>query len=145
MLRTRLGQVKTFLATNGLGAYQAPPIALTPCQKRTVGYMDLVIGSGVDGLQEAKRKDFGEAAWRGIFTASSARRAAGRSRTRSCTPTPASNNFTRRHRRRGPYSIHVPPGVVDHRHREGLGGAARAEHHRRRQGVDLRSRRATIR
>ena len=66
MLRTRLGQVKTFLATNGLEAYQAPPIALTACQKRTVDYMDLVIGSGVDGLQEAKRKDFGEAAWREI-------------------------------------------------------------------------------
>ncbi|MFO0740689.1 MAG: CehA/McbA family metallohydrolase [Labilithrix sp.] len=113
MLRTRLGQVKTFLATNGLEAYQAPPIALTPCQKRTVDYMDLVIGSGVDGLQEAKRKDFGEAAWREIHGV--VRETGGGPIANAVVHANAGVKYLSRvvTDGEGRYSIHVPPGAVD--------------------------------
>lgn len=60
--------MKTFLATDGLEAYQAPPIPLGGCEKRTVDYMEpgFIGGPGVDGLLQAKRTDFHEPAWREI-------------------------------------------------------------------------------
>jgi hypothetical protein len=113
MLRTRLGQVKTFLATNGLEAYQAPPIALTPCQKRTVDYMDLVVGSGVDGLQENKRKDFAEAAWREVHGV--VRETGGGPLPGAVVHAVAGPKYLTRVTAdaEGKYSLHVPAGAVD--------------------------------
>ncbi|MBX3226668.1 MAG: carboxypeptidase regulatory-like domain-containing protein [Labilithrix sp.] len=67
LVRPRNGKLQTFLATNGLEAYQAPTIPLQACEKKTVEYADLVIGGpGIDGLLEAKRAAFGEAPWREV-------------------------------------------------------------------------------
>lgn len=114
MLRMRAGQVKPFLATNGLEAYTAPPIALTPCQKKTVDYMDLVVGGpGIDALLQAKRTDFAEPAWReihGVVRENGGGPIAGavvhaNSGVKYFTRTVTDAD--------GKYTLHVPPGAVD--------------------------------
>jgi hypothetical protein len=111
LIQPKLGTMQTFLSTNGLEAYRAPPISLDPCSKRTVDYADVVVGGpGIDGLLEAKRTDFAEPAWHAV-TGTVTETGAGPIAGAEIHATTATGYLTRAvSGANGKYTIHVPTG-----------------------------------
>ena len=53
---------KAIAAPIAIKVYKSPSFALAGCEKKTVDYMDLVVGgAGIDALLETKRAAYGEA------------------------------------------------------------------------------------
>ncbi|MFO0740690.1 MAG: CehA/McbA family metallohydrolase [Labilithrix sp.] len=112
MLRSQLGPFKSFLAVAGLEVYNSPNYALASCEKKTVDYMDLVIGgAGIDGLLETKRAAYAEPAGR-VITGVLREQNGGPLAGAYVHALSAGNYLTRvQTDANGAYTLHVPPGA----------------------------------
>jgi hypothetical protein len=112
LLRSPAGPFSSFLAAAGLEVYNSPSFALNSCEKKTIDYMDLVVGgAGIDGLLETKRRAFGEPAGRvihGVLREENGGVLAG-----AYVHAQSNGNYLTRVQTdaSGAYSLHVPPGI----------------------------------
>ena len=112
MLRSPMGSFSTFLAVAGLEVHNSPGFALNGCEKKTVDYMDLVVGgAGIDGLLETKRAAYGEPAGRvisGVLREQSGGPLAG-----AYIHAQSNGNYLTRVSTdaQGAYTLHVPSGI----------------------------------
>jgi hypothetical protein len=59
--------IRNELEVSGFQLFSVQGLAVQACEKKTVDYLELVTGNpGIDGLLEAKRRAYGEPAWREV-------------------------------------------------------------------------------
>ena len=67
LVRSLAAPLRAEIRVSGFQMFAVKGLALDPCATKTVDYLDMIVASaGIDGLLEAKRAAFGEAAWREV-------------------------------------------------------------------------------
>lgn len=67
LVRSLTSPMSTEIEVSGFRLFATKNFDLRECETKTVDYLDFVVGApGIDGLLEAKRRAFGETAWREI-------------------------------------------------------------------------------
>ncbi|MBX3226669.1 MAG: PHP domain-containing protein [Labilithrix sp.] len=64
LYRSPLGPMAPALTVAGMEVLNTPAFPLAPCEHKTVDYIDVLAGRGLDDVLEAKRVTYGEKAWR---------------------------------------------------------------------------------
>lgn len=106
--------IRSELEVSGFQLFSVSGLSVEACEKKTVDYLEITTGSpGIDGVLEAKRRAYGEPAWRELRGVLKEEGGAGLAGAYVHATSPSGQYLTRAlTNAQGEYVLHVPPGPV---------------------------------
>jgi len=106
--------IRSELEVSGFQLFSVSGLSVEACEKKTVDYLEITTGSpGIDGVLEAKRRAYGEPAWRELRGVLKEEGGAGLAGAFVHATSPSGQYLTRAlTNAQGEYTLHVPPGPV---------------------------------
>lgn len=106
--------IRSELEVSGFQLFSVSGLSVEACEKKTVDYLEITTGSpGIDGVLEAKRRAYGEPAWRELRGVLKEEGGAGLAGAFVHATSPSGQYLTRAlTNAQGEYILHVPPGPV---------------------------------